>query len=201
MDSKKIEYFKNKLINEKAKIYNLLELMKRNETIDSKTEISTELSFYDNHPSDIATELYDIEKGYALKNNELNIMSKIDSALESIDKGIYGKCKGCGIEIPESRLEFIPYAEYCTKCQDEHNKIGPKEKNDRPVEEKVLGKPFGYGYNDNKDDIQFDAEDSYQSVEKFNRLENIEEYYYDDQEYVEAVERISNQQYIDQLPD
>ena len=118
-----------------------------------------------------------------------------------VNNGQYGICRMCGKKINEERLNFIPYAEYCSECQKNLNSIKPREENDRPVEEEVLGKPFGYGYNDFKDEIGFDAEDSYQAVEKFNRMNYIDEFYDGDDDWVEPIENVSNEQYKNQLPD
>lgn len=203
MESEKLNYYKKKLLNEKKDVNELIALMIKNETIDSNNEIAQELSFYDNHPSDIATEISDIERGMAFKNNEKDILKKIDNALDSIEQGEYGICKNCGAVINEERLEFIPYAEYCTKCQNSYNSLKPRQINDRPVEEKVMGYPFS---GKNKEDFynpEFDAQDSIESVERFNKLHNITEFYdhEDEQGFVEDIERISNEQYKNQLPD
>jgi YteA family regulatory protein len=203
MDKLKLEQYKQKLIRERKKVIDTLNEMEQNETINSNSEMSSELSFYDNHPSDTATELYDKERGLALKGNEISIIKKIDDALKNIETNNYGFCKICGKEIVEERLQFIPYTEYCVQCQTAINERLLDDRKQRPIEEEVLGFPFGYGYNDSKDDLEFDAEDSYQSVESFNNRENIAEYDIMDEEdgYVEDIEKISNEQYINQLPD
>jgi len=205
MDNERMKHYEKKLLAEKKRVYDLLNLMRRNETIDSSFELGSELSLYDNHPADIADELTQREKGAALKANEMSIINKIDEALENIREGKYGICARCSKDIPKERLEFLPYAKYCVHCQEIVSSLNqPMEKNDRPVEEEVLGNPFGYGYNDYTDAVEFDAEDSYQSVEYFNRLDNLEEYFSEDDNndnVVEPIERISNEQYKAQLPD
>ena len=203
MDKKNLEHYKEKLLREKQKVQNTISLMKKNQTIDSNAEMASELSFYDNHPSDLGEELSDIEKGRALKGNELSIISKIDEALIEVEKGSYGTCKDCGIKIPEARLEFIPYASLCVNCQNSRNNLKQSSSKDRPVEESVLGKPFGFGFNDFKDDVQFDAEDSYQAVARFNNIRNTPDYYEDEDSdgYVDPMDKISNEQYKNQLPD
>ena len=40
----------------------------------------------------------------------------IDAALLRIKNGTYGVCAVCGDEIPEKRLEVLPYATTCVKC-------------------------------------------------------------------------------------
>ena len=201
MEEEKLEYFKNKLINEQKRVNQLIVQMKQNGVGNSNSEMATELSFSDNHPSDTATELFDMEKGLALKQNEFTIMRKIRDALRSIENNTYGKCKSCGNDIIEERLEFIPYAENCVGCEKDLNDKKPAPQNDRCVEEDVLGIPFRYS--SSGDEVGIEAEDTFMVVDRFNELDDIIEYYDDDDEggYVESIEKISNQQYKNQLPD
>lgn len=208
MKRERMNYFRNKLLKEKEEVINLLKQMKGNETFNAGEEFSSEiseLSVYDNHPSDTATELYDEERGRALKEHEITIISKIEDSLRNVDNGVYGKCKMCGREIPEDRLEFVPYAEFCVDCQETANSMRPREKNNRPVEEEVLGQPFGYGFNDFDEEhyqVGYDAEDSYQDVQRNDWRENVDNELMDeDADFVEPIEKISNEQYRNQLPD
>jgi DnaK suppressor protein len=41
----------------------------------------------------------------------------IDQALVRIDSGQYGRCEGCGKDIPQSRLEALPAATRCVTCE------------------------------------------------------------------------------------
>ncbi|NMM61406.1 yteA family sporulation protein [Clostridium sp. P21] len=204
MNNERLEYFRRKLELEKKRVYKLLKQMEENETINSNAELSSELSFYDNHPSDIATEIFDKERGLAFKGNEVAIIKKIDNSLANIDKGTYGKCSICGKDIKEERLEFIPYTDHCVKCQKWISNSYSDEKRNTPIEKQEPGYPFGYGYNDygNRiDQVGYDAEDSYQDVGRINRIKNVLDVYTDeDVEYVEPIEKISNEQYKNQLP-
>ncbi|MBZ9624492.1 TraR/DksA C4-type zinc finger protein [Clostridium sp. FP2] len=201
MEDEKIQYFKKRLISEKSRVQSLINQLKQNGVVNSNSEIASEISFYDNHPSDTATEIFDIEKGLALKANEMSIIKKIQNALKSIENNTYGKCKSCGNDIIEERLEFIPYAENCVSCEKSNGDKKPAQQNDRPVEEDVLGTPFRYS--SSAGEVGIDAEDTYMVVDRFNELDDIIEYYDDDDEggYVEPIEKISNAQYKNQLPD
>ncbi|WP_392486379.1 TraR/DksA C4-type zinc finger protein [Haloimpatiens sp. FM7315] len=202
MDCSSLDYFKNKLLKQKKDVESFLRKAKEDNLAGTNRDMENELSNYDNHPADAAGNLYDKERGLAIKDHEISLMNKIDEALEDIQKGVYGKCKMCGKEIIKDRLEFIPYAKYCALCQKQISSKIPSQNIGTSEEDGLLNKPFGYGYNDFKDKVEFDAEDSYQSVERFNRIKNMNENYYeDDDEYVEFVERISNEQYKNQLPD
>lgn len=208
MNKEKQEYFRKRLLAEKDDVTALLKQLKENEVINSKVEFSTELSelsIYDNHPSDIATETFDQERGLAFKEHEITIIKKIDDSLANIEEGTYGVCKSCGKDIPDERLEFIPYAEFCVSCQDKANEMRPREKNNRPIEESVLGEPFGYGVKDFDEqnyEVGYDVEDAYQDVQRFDWRENTDfDFLDEDPGYVEPIELVSNQQYKNQLPD
>jgi len=199
MEKKKMQHFKEKLISEQQGVLDLINQMKQNGVIDSNSEMASELSFYDNHPSDTASELFDKEKGLALKGNEISILNKIEDSLKSIEDHTYGRCKSCGADIAQERLEFIPYATNCVSCQKAIANQMPAEQNNRSSTEDVLGTFFKYN---NSGEVGVDAEDTYQAVERFNNeLDDIAEFDDDNDGYVEPIEKISNQQYKNQLPD
>lgn len=104
----------------------------------------SELSRYDNHPADVATELFDAEHRAALRSSHEFVMHEIDDALEKIKKGTYGVCELCGKSIDPQRLEVIPDARNCIRCEisEEHeNTLDQIAKHShRPVEEDVLEK-------------------------------------------------------------
>lgn len=203
MNKEELTYYKSKLNQEKKRITDLINQLDSNGMTKFNAEVASELSFYDNHPSDIASETFEVEKGRALEANEMSLLDKIDDALKAIDDGSYGKCKTCGKDIDKGRLEFLPYAVNCIDCEDVISTIKTYNSNQRVVEESVIGHPFGHKSKyDDKDEIGFDEEDSYQSVGRFNEIRNSPEYEYDydDDTYVEEIEKISNEQYKNQLP-
>jgi YteA family regulatory protein len=212
MDAQKLRYYKQKLLNERARVDELLNQLEDNEVINTNVEMSSELSFYDNHMGDLASEMNDLARGRAFKEHEISIIKKIDDAMKSIEDGSYGTCHSCKKAIPEERLNFLPYAQYCVPCQNDLNDQGNYDKTNRGPEELVMHRPFGYGFTDfdPEENIGYDAEDSLQDVTIFNRIESVDEYgedtdeyHYDDEGvgYVEPIEKISNQQYRSQLPD
>jgi RNA polymerase-binding protein DksA len=54
----------------------------------------------------------------ALGAQELKRLRLIESALGRIDQDKYGLCIKCGKQIPETRLEAIPYAVMCRDCKN-----------------------------------------------------------------------------------
>lgn len=204
MNKEKLIYYKNKLEKEKDKVTDVIKQLSNNGMTKFNAETASELSFYDNHPADIASETFEVEKGRALEANEASMLDKINDALNAIEEGSYGKCKICGKDIDEGRLEFLPYAVNCIECEDVISDVKTYNSNQRVVEEVVIGNPFNHKLEyDNKDEIGFDEEDSYQAVGRFNEIRNTEDYdyNYDEDGYVEEIEKISNQEYKNQLPD
>jgi DnaK suppressor protein len=50
---------------------------------------------------------------------EGDTLDLIESALERIDGGKYGRCVQCDGAIPKARLNAIPYTPVCIKCAEE----------------------------------------------------------------------------------
>lgn len=42
----------------------------------------------------------------------------LTDAVKRISQGTFGECAQCGAEIESKRLEAIPWARYCLRCQD-----------------------------------------------------------------------------------
>jgi len=51
-------------------------------------------------------------------------LARIENALERMRAGEYGLCEGCGTSIPLARLNALPYATCCIKCQREAERQG-----------------------------------------------------------------------------
>lgn len=135
----------------------------------------SELSRYDNHPADIATELFDAEHRAALRSNHEFAMHEIDDALEKIKKNTYGICELCGKPIDPRRLEVIPDARNCIQCEisEEHeNKLDEISKHaHRPVEEDVLEKVMR-GHHDGSRDEPYDGEQALEEVLSFGSADS-----------------------------
>ena len=51
-------------------------------------------------------------------------LARIEYALERMRNGHYGICEGCNTSIPMARLNALPYASFCIKCQREAERQG-----------------------------------------------------------------------------
>ena len=76
-------------------------------------------------------------------------LARIESALERMREGLFGVCEGCGTAISTPRLNALPYATYCIKCQREQERqsetsapqinwdevLGPEEETDLSIDD------------------------------------------------------------------
>jgi len=51
-------------------------------------------------------------------------LARIENALARMREGQYGVCEACGCNIPMARLNALPYATSCIKCQREAEREG-----------------------------------------------------------------------------
>src|SRR5205809_398646 len=69
-------------------------------------------------PADMAANAYTKELLMSMSTNDRQLLESIDAALYRIEDGDYGKCDHCGDPIQEKRLEAVPWARHCLRCQD-----------------------------------------------------------------------------------
>jgi DnaK suppressor protein len=69
-------------------------------------------------PADMAANAYTKELLVSMSDNDRQLLNLIDEALERMDDSGYGKCVRCGQPLPEKRLEAVPWARHCVKCQE-----------------------------------------------------------------------------------
>ncbi|MDP5273173.1 TraR/DksA C4-type zinc finger protein [Chengkuizengella axinellae] len=130
---------------------------------ESQKDTIGELSSYDNHPADLATETYERGKDIALNENVEYQLEDVVAALKNIENEQYGICNTCGKDIPYARLQAVPTTQHCV----EHAK-NKHTNHDRPIEEEFLDPPFGRTSLDEKEEQnQFDGEDAWQIVESW----------------------------------
>jgi len=68
---------------------------------------------------DFALDSVQDEISSQLAEIESRELARIEKALQRMDEGQYGICEYCGCNIPMARLNALPYATLCVKCQRE----------------------------------------------------------------------------------
>ncbi|CAH0227145.1 General stress protein 16O [Peribacillus sp. Bi96] len=172
------QMLKHELLKEKDELRNRIQNDEQSVLNKSQTESVGELSSYDNHPADLGTELFEMERNQALDEHAQIEMDKIEEALNAIEEGSYGHCKTCHTEIPVERLEAIPSTLYCVEHAPERRTV-----QDRPVEEDILIPSKGDHFENRHGKDLVDKEDSFGEVAKFGTSETPSDYTGDHDNY------------------
>jgi len=83
---------------------------------------SSEASSMPIHMAELGSDNYEQEFTLSLLATEEGTLGQIESALERIENGVYGKCLECEGPIPKTRLNAIPHAHLCVKCASSHDR-------------------------------------------------------------------------------
>jgi DnaK suppressor protein len=111
MDLKKIKKTRERLASEYS---NLIATINRNRIVAESIKIeNTE------DEGDLAAISHDRHLLYNLHEGDFARLRFIKEALNALERGEYGECSRCGNGINEKRLEAVPWATTCIRCQEE----------------------------------------------------------------------------------
>jgi len=64
-----------------------------------------------------ASEVFAQQRDLALRGKSGKGLELVDAALDRLAAGTFGACLRCGQPIPDERLEVLPWAAFCVRCQ------------------------------------------------------------------------------------
>jgi DnaK suppressor protein len=70
------------------------------------------------HMAELGSDNFEQEFTLSLLETEEDTLALIETALERIDAGNYGRCSQCDGAIAKARLNAIPYTPVCIKCAE-----------------------------------------------------------------------------------
>lgn len=76
------------------------------------------------HIADLATDSFEQTMALNLLENKGIMLDQAVEALDRIDNGTYGFCLECQREIPDERLQALPYTPYCVTCAQALQRAG-----------------------------------------------------------------------------
>lgn len=117
LSKEELSYFKKKLLQLKEETIQMAETSQ-----PLAFEDDGELTSYDNHFADTATQLEEREKQRVLHETANNLLEEVNEALERINTGTYGICVDTGEPISFERLNALPYAKRTVEAQKEQEK-------------------------------------------------------------------------------
>lgn len=110
MDKRKLRTYRDRLLERRERLFRQVteaELTSRERDSEATQD-----------PADMAANAYTKELLISMSANDRRLLELIDEALGRIESGEYGECVNCGQPVQERRLEAVPWARYCLKCQD-----------------------------------------------------------------------------------
>lgn len=113
-----LEKFRALLLAERERLEFELRQIEQRTARASESERANELSAYEDHPADLASETFEREKDLAIGESVESLLNQVNVALEKVERGTYGQCDACNKPIKKARLQALPFATLCLDCQD-----------------------------------------------------------------------------------
>ncbi|MBN2711704.1 MAG: TraR/DksA C4-type zinc finger protein [Planctomycetes bacterium] len=73
--------------------------------------------------ADQAADAYDESLSFEIASTSDQELEEIETAIDKIDNGTYGKCEECDAPISPSRLKILPFAVNCRRCRIEKEQV------------------------------------------------------------------------------
>ena len=110
-----LDRFRKRLEAEKQRLEEHIEDYERDLEEARLTESSSDRS-PDPGNAEASSMKLEYAKELSIEQNTLDLLSKVDRALQRVDAGTYGICESCGASIPVERLDVLPYSTMCVEC-------------------------------------------------------------------------------------
>ena len=110
MDKRKVKTYRDRLLGRREGLFRQVteaEMSSRERDLEATQD-----------PADMAANAYTKELLVSMSANDRRLLELIDEALDRIEEGEYGECVHCGEPVQEKRLEAVPWARHCLRCQD-----------------------------------------------------------------------------------
>lgn len=109
-----IDRFKKRLEEEKERLEELIEDYERQLEVARLTESSSDRS-PDPGNAEASSMKLEYAKELSIEQNTVDLLRKVEHALEMVEQGKYGNCEICGNPIPVERLDVLPYSTLCVE--------------------------------------------------------------------------------------
>jgi DnaK suppressor protein len=109
LSAKKAEHFKQVLETRAAELESVLVAAQRETRVDAARHPD---------PADQAASEYERQSLVHKADATRQTLRTLKQALGRLQEGSFGECAQCGGDIELKRLEAIPWARYCVRCQE-----------------------------------------------------------------------------------
>ena len=111
MEKKKLEQFKKKLEQRQQELRRTVSRNVQDGRAADSEDIAQDIA-------DKAANSYTKEFLFSQSSADRALLARVEEALVRIREGSFGECINCGAEVNPKRLEAVPWARYCIKCQE-----------------------------------------------------------------------------------
>lgn len=114
LTKKEIEELRARLLEQRVELEEQLTTIEDTSFATTQSDLSGDVGL-DDESADAGTATFEREKDLSIEQNVLDLLQKIDRALERMDAGTYGICAICGKPIEKARIKALPYVDLCIK--------------------------------------------------------------------------------------
>jgi DnaK suppressor protein len=122
MNKPDLTAYKERLLALRARLRGDVDRMADGALKKSRSEANGDLSSMPIHMADIGSDNFEQEFTLSLMESDGGTLASIEASLERIEEGTYGQCEECGVKIPKTRLNAIPYATLCVRCAEQQER-------------------------------------------------------------------------------
>jgi DnaK suppressor protein len=119
MKNGELQVYKDQLLVLRARLRGDVTQLANSALRKSRSESNGDLSSMPIHMADIGSDNFEQEFTLSLMETDGGTLDQIEASLERIEEGTYGQCEECGVKIPKTRLNAIPYATLCVRCAEQ----------------------------------------------------------------------------------
>ena len=114
MDRKKADTYRRRLLDKQEELLRLVSKSDQDGR-EADEEGTQDLA-------DKAANAYTKEFLFHQSNDNRQILTMVNEALDRIKNGFYGICQVCEQEVQAKRLDAVPWARHCIECQEKEDK-------------------------------------------------------------------------------
>ena len=118
LGKKEVEESREKLLELRRGLLGEIKALENESLGQSQRDSAGDLSGYSHHMPDVATDNYQRDLDLNLRSSEEVLLHEVEGALHRCDEGTFGKCEDCSRKIGKRRLDVLPSARLCVRCEE-----------------------------------------------------------------------------------
>jgi DnaK suppressor protein len=114
LETEQLDHSREVLLEKRAALVNQVSRLAQEAAESSE---ATENSKSPLSSAENASDAFEQDFAFMSIESEESLLRRVDRALQRLRENKYGQCEECGQDINQERLEALPWATMCVKCQ------------------------------------------------------------------------------------